>query len=179
MTSSLVEIPLYPSVAPMPTAVAKFNAEGLRRSKEIDCFAFVPSSAAVLFTVLDNLPRCRFYEWGCGIGINLGIAEMLGFQSMSVEIDAPLASGAQKLLADFGLTAIVEKGNYFEIQRDSDLYFVYSWPGKIAETEAHFLSVAPMDAQLLICCGACDIRCKARPETARKLGFVTERVEMP
>ncbi len=101
-------------------------------------------------------------EWGSGMGIGVGLAEMLGFKSYGIEIDPALAAASRVLLAEFGLSAKVATGSYFDRRRDADVYFTYCWPGQMPRVEEHFLLVAPSNARLLICHGAEDIRCRAK-----------------
>ena len=70
----LVEFPLPCLTTTVPNALTEFATEGLRRSKSIRCFDFVPSSYPVVYRALRALPRGQFCEWGSGIGINVGMA---------------------------------------------------------------------------------------------------------
>jgi hypothetical protein len=160
----LIEIPVDSTVRAIPKSVSEFIDEGLRRSKSIDCFDFVPSNYPTVYSVLWPMPRERFCEWGSGMGIVTGLAEMLGFDACGIEIDAQMAAASRELLADFGLAATIETGDYFDICRDAEVYFTYCWPGQMQRVEQHFLSsVTPDHAKLLICHGAEDIRCKVKP----------------
>jgi hypothetical protein len=152
----------YPASS-IPEAGLRFIEEGLRRSKSIDCFDFVPSNHQVVYSVLLSMPRGRFCEWGSGIGIVTGLAEMLGFEACGIEIDERLAAASRVLLADFGLSSAIETGSYFDISRDADTYFVYCWADEIPGVEQHFLSATPHHATLLICHGAEDVRRKVKP----------------
>ena len=158
----LAEVHVPPTAGAMSARVAGFVEEGLQRGTAIDCFDFIPSNARVFFATLGSMPRGRLCEWGSGIGIGIGIAEMLGFESVGIEIDPALASAARKLLADYGLAATVETGSYFDEHHDADVYFNCSWPSQQRRVEEHFLSVASINARLLICYGAKDIRCKTK-----------------
>ena len=151
----------------LPEPAAAFVAEALRRAEAIDCFDFVPSNHRVLHSILDALPRGRLCEWGSGIGIGVGLAEMLGFDARGIEIDPALSAASRELLADFGLAAVIETGSYLDSDRGADVYFAYCWPGQVLALEAHFASIAPREARLLICNGADDIRCKVRPADLR------------
>lgn len=170
MTTVLAEIPLPTNVVTIPEKVPEFAAEGLRRGKKIDCFDFVPSSSMMLYNILSSLPKCRFCEWGSGIGIGVGIASMLGFEAHGIELDPKLAAASRKLLRDFDLAATIDMGSYFELQHEADLYFNYTWPSRWQAVEDHFATAAPKDAQLLMCHGAEDIRLKVvrRPGRRRK-----------
>jgi hypothetical protein len=162
MCTGLLEVPLAPVVGAVPESAASFIGEGLRRSETIDCFDFIPSNYDVLYAVLGALRRGRLCEWGSGMGIGIGLAEILGFDACGIEIDAPLAAASRKLLADFGLSARVAAGSYFDVHRDADVYFNYCWPSQMQPVQDHFLSVARNHAKLLICHGAADIRCKVK-----------------
>lgn len=155
---TLHEEKLFPPDVPLPELAAEFIAEGLRRSKRIACFDFVPSNYALVYAVLSKLPTGRFCEWGSGMGIVTGLAEMLGFQSHGIETDDQLAAASRTLLADFGLSATIQQGDIFEIPHEADLYFIYCWPSQICRTEEHFLSACPDSSRLIILHGAEDIR---------------------
>ena len=159
---NLAEVPVTPSVGAVPEKIDRFIEEGLRRGTAIDCFDFIPSNARVFFAILSNMHRGRLCEWGSGIGIGIGIAEMLGFETSGIEIDPALAAAARTLLADYGLTGGVETGSYFDLHQDADIYFNYSWPSQRRRVEEHFVSVAPKNARLFICNGSQDIRCKVK-----------------
>jgi protein-L-isoaspartate O-methyltransferase len=161
--SALLEAPLETAPVALPEAAAAFVAEGLRRGEGIDCFDFVPSDAAVVYAVLAALPRGRLCEWGSGMGIVTGLAEMLGFEACGIEIDAKLAAASRALLADFALSARIETGDYFDRTPEADFYFAYCWPGQMRRVEKRFASAAPDSARLLICHGAEDVRCKVKP----------------
>ena len=109
------------------------------------------------------MPRGRFCEWGSGMGIVTGLAEMLSFDACGIEINEEMAAASRELLTDFGLSATIKTGDYLKISHDADIYFTYCWPGQMPRVEKHFLSATPRHARLLICHGAQDIRCKVKP----------------
>ncbi len=162
MTTELTELPLEPFRGPLPREAAQFVRQGLARARSIDCFDFVPSDYSVFYGVLAALERGRFSEWGSGIGIATGLAGLLGFKAQGIEIHPELAVASRLLLADFGIAATIETGDYFEMAHNADVYFTYCWPGKMLRTEQHFIDTAPNTARLLICHGAEDIRCKVK-----------------
>ena len=161
----LQEIPLSLFTEPLPELLQAFAAEGLKRSKSIDCFDFVPSNPTVVYQALRTLPPGTWCEWGSGMGIQTGIAAALGFAAIGIEIDPRLAEASRRLLDDFQLPGRILHGSYWDrdISPPADYYFVYCWPGQMNAVESHFLQVAPPAAKLLICHGADDLRCKARP----------------
>ena len=167
MCAQLHEVPLFPSPGPIPESPETFAEEGLRRARSIDCFDFVPSDYSVLYRTLSELPRGRLCEWGSGIGIGVGLATFLGFESNGIEINPELAAASRRLLSDFGLAATVTTGSYFEEQHSANIYFTYCWPGQMLRVEQHFLQAAPCHARLLICHGAKDIRCKVKVRAPR------------
>lgn len=158
----LTEVTLTPQVHPLPKSVSVFVEDALQRSQGIDCFDFVPSNYESVYAALHTIPSARFCEWGSGIGIVTGMAEMLGFEACGIEIDARLAAASRGLLRDFKLSAPIETGDYFESTHSADVYFTYCWPGKISRVEQYFLSIAPDRANLLICYGADDVRCRQK-----------------
>ncbi len=159
----LSEIPLNTKIRAMPKSASLFVNDGLSRSKTINCFDFVPSDYKVVYAVLYSMPRERFCEWGSGIGIITGLADMLGFDACGIEINDQMATASRELLADFGLSATIKTGDYFEISHDADIYFAYCWPGQILRVEQNFLSIIPDQAKLLIYYSAEDVRCKVKP----------------
>ena len=62
MCRQLREVLLAPRAGPIPEFPANFAEEGLRRSKTINCFDFVPSNYCVLYAILSNLPRGSMTE---------------------------------------------------------------------------------------------------------------------
>jgi hypothetical protein len=158
----LDELPLPISDEPLTPAAEAFIAEGRARFSSVYVFDFVPSDYEFVWRMLAAVERGRFCEWGCGFGIITGLAEMLGFEASGMEIEPKLAAAARGLLADFGLTAPILEGSYFEATPEADIYFVYCWPGKIEETEEAFERLAPVGAKLLISYGMNDFRFKVR-----------------
>jgi steroid delta-isomerase-like uncharacterized protein len=156
----LIEVPLHITDAPMSETATELIAKGRALIKSVDCFDFVPSDYELAWRVLRSLPRGRFCEWGSGLGIVTGLAELLGFEAHGIEIDAKLADTSRRLLAECHLRATIEVGDYLTSGGEADVYFVYCWPGKTAATEAHFEAIAPQSARLLVCHGQSDIRCK-------------------
>ena len=136
---------------------------GEAKSKQVDTFDFIPSDYGIVYTVLAAMQRGRFCEWGSGLGIVTGLAEMLGYQSMGIELEPSLVDLSRKLLSDFKLQAQIESGDYFELDVQADLYFVYCWPGRVVATEERFLEIAPSGARLLVYYGRNDIRWIAKP----------------
>jgi hypothetical protein len=160
----LVEQPVVRSDRPLTPVAEDFVAAGRARFEQVACFDFVPSSYELAWATLDALPRGRFCEWGSGMGVVTGLAEMLGFAALGIEIDAGLADLSRRLLADWSLSSHIETGDYLTIDTQADVYFVYCWPSRIKATEARFEQIAPAAARLLICYGQSDIRLKVRNE---------------
>jgi hypothetical protein len=169
MSTSLIEIDSPCTLRPLPMAVAALVEDGLRRSKKIDCFDFVPSSAAVLYSRLAEFPVGKYCEWGSGIGVGVGIARLLGFDALGVEIHEELAVESRQLLADHGIKATIKTGDYFEDPQTADYYFAYCWPGQMNQVEQLFSESAPDHAILLICHGAEDLRCKVKSSASRAI----------
>lgn len=158
----LIELPIDLSDVTVPAAIEQFALAGLRRSKEIACFDFVASSYSMVYRVLHSLPRGTWCEWGSGIGINTGIAACLGFEATGIEMHPQLAAASRELLDLFGYRATILQEDYLAAKVAADYYYVYCWPGQMPTVEEHFLAHAPESAQLLICHGAEDIRCKVK-----------------
>lgn len=162
----LTEIPISVRDVPIPAAVGELAAEAERRSKQVRCFGYVASNETMVYRVLDSLERGTFCEWGSGMGINTGIAALLGHRATGIELEPELAEASKKLLADFGLEATILTGSYYEIAQEADYYYVYCWPSQMNEVQEHFLASAPSSAKLLICHGADDVRCKVKSREA-------------
>ncbi len=160
----LIEETLSTSTVPLSDEAIALIARGRSLAKTVSCFDFVPSDYELAWTVLSTLPRGRFCEWGSGLGVVTGLANILGFHAHGIEIDAQLAETSRQLLAEFHLDATIQCGDYLTTEREADVYFVYCWPGKVIETETHFETIAPQSARLLICQGQSDIRCKLREQ---------------
>lgn len=158
----LVEIPIPIREIPIPDRVEELAAEAARRCESITCFGYQASSHAMVYRVLDSLPRGTFCEWGSGMGINTGIAAMLGFEATGIELNPDLAAASRELLNDFDLKSHVLTGSYLELELPADYYYVYGWPGEVWDLEAHFLANAPPSSKLLICESSEKVVCKIR-----------------
>lgn len=140
-----------------PRAVSLVEA-GAAMAKQVNWFDFVASDYGVVYTVLSALQRGRFCEWGSGLGVVTGMAEMLGYSAMGIEMHEPLVQRSRQLLQQFDLRSTIEVGDYFEREDRADLYFTYCWPNRVVKTEERFLEIAPAGARLLIYYGRNDIR---------------------
>lgn len=147
---------------------AQLLALGRAAFSSVKCFDFVPSDYELVWRVLSGLPRGRFCEWGSGLGIVTGLAEILGFTALGIEVDADLAQLSRELLGTLGLRSPIYTGDYLERNDQADYYFVYCWPGSVMATEAHFETIAPQSARVLICHGQSDVRIKVRALCARE-----------
>lgn len=156
----LVDETIIPTNRVLDSRAEAFVAEGRNRFSSVVCFDFVPSDYELVWRTLDALPRGKFCEWGSGFGLATGLAELLGFQASGIELHIELAAASRKLLADFGLSARITTGSYFDVPCDADTVFVYCWPSRIGSTEEHFAKHASPEAKLLICYGQSEIRCK-------------------
>lgn len=163
------ELVLNLSKVEVPGEARELISAGLTRSLSIDWFDFVASDCEVVYTLLSALQRGAFCEWGSGLGIVTGLAEMLGYDAKGIEIHEPLANASRELLHQFGLRAEIEIGDVFERHDAADLYFTYFWPGKVPEAEAHFRAIAPAGSRLLIYYGPSDIRWIQNGEKLRNL----------
>lgn len=157
----LSEVPLKPVSLELPARGQTLIREGLIRARAIDCFDFVPCDYDVFYGVLAALPRGTFCEWGSGIGIATGLAELLGFRARGIEIHAELADASRRLLSELGFDATIETGDYLVQSVTADVYYAYCWPGQMFDVRRRFLEIAPPQARLLLAYGAEDIRCLA------------------
>lgn len=144
-------------------------ADARQMMNAVNCFDFVPSDYETVWKVLSEIrsrfpasSRPSFCEWGSGLGVVTGMAEILGFQASGIEIDATLAEQSRELLAKHDLSAAIMTGSYLDKPASADVTFVYCWPGKMAEMQRHFFETASNSALLLICHGASDVRCVDR-----------------
>lgn len=152
------EVTLTLTQTPVPERVQRLIDAAGERAPRVDWFDFVASNYPVVYTLLSALQRGRFCEWGSGLGVVTGMAEMLGFDAFGVEIHEPLVQQSRELLAEFDLKSPIELGDCFERRDQADLYFVYYWPNRVVQTEAHFREVAPAGSRLLIYYGPADVR---------------------
>ena len=157
-----MEVPLPVLETPLSDRARVFLDDGVRRMQQVDCFDFVPSNYEVAWNVLASLPRGRFCEWGSGLGIAVGLAEILGFDAMGIELDADLAEVSRELLRAHGLSAVIEAGSYFERVDLADYYYVYAWPSQRSQVQDYFLQVASDHSHLLFWEGQDDLRMRKR-----------------
>lgn len=121
--------------------------------KDVGCFDFVPSNYENAWDLLSNLPKGVLCEWGSGLGIVVGLAEILGYNAFGVELDAGLVESSRSLLHKHHLSAQIHLASYYEDAFTADYYYVYCWPGQIETVQKRFLDVSPHHAKLLICDG--------------------------
>ena len=158
----LSEVPLPAAQVMVPPRGRSLISEGLSRSRAIACFDFVPCNYEVFYRTLAALSPGAFCEWGSGMAIATGLAELLGFRSHGIERDEALAAASRQLLAGLGFQATIETGDYLVLGYRADVYFVYCWPGQMEQAKQRFEDIAPDEARLLICHGAEEIRCMTR-----------------
>lgn len=159
--------------------VSAFFASAPRRS-----FGFVPSDYGMVCGALRALRRIdgdarRFCEWGSGLGVVVGIGELLGYEAHGIEVDADLVAMSRSLLADHGLRAQISHGSFVpedyarserfsdsetktvlsepDVYGDSDLeiedfdvIFAYPWPSEEAQYCDLFEHYADYGAVLLL-----------------------------
>ncbi len=169
---ALVPVPLNPCTKPLPERVREFLADAVERA---DAFiedrrnnpvpGFVCSDYEAVYRILAAVKRERLApgdflcEWGCGFGIAAGLAAMLEYRAVGIEIDADLVKGGRGLLRDWQLPVELVRGSFvppgcehllddsgqfvwivgdgsdaFDTlgldSDDSDLVFAYPWPGE-------------------------------------------------
>lgn len=162
---------LFHPEASVPKRVTQLLSTAALAEKSVNCFDFVPSDYEAVWRVLSEVrgrfeepAEPSFCEWGSGLGVVTGMAEIIGFRASGIEIDATLAELSRELLLSQGLKAPIVTGSYLEMTQTADVVFVYCWPGKMLETQQHFIDAAPENALLLICHGASDVRCRTRAQ---------------
>ena len=156
----LSEVELLGAPKELSLQASEFLRDGRSRYKQIECFDFVPSDYENAWSVLSGLPRGSFCEWGSGLGIAVGLAEILGFEASGIEIDPALAESARGLLRDHNLKAQITTGSYFDCHDVCDYHYVYCWPSQIPSVEKRFSVMSKDCSKLLICYGQSDIKCK-------------------
>lgn len=114
-----------PREPPLPAPVQKFLRAAQRRIEEFTEATrsqpfpgFVPSHYPTVYRMLESIqsnglaPGSRFCEWGSGLGVVCGLAALLEFDAVGIEIERPLIEEAQALMADFALSAEFVEGNF-------------------------------------------------------------------
>ncbi len=156
----LVDVDVQGTGRRLSEAARQLIERGREQFKSVDVFDFVPSNYEMLWDKLDALPRGRFCEFGSGWGIATGLAELLGFEALGIELAPELVIASRQLLAEQGLKARIAQGDYLERRDQADVYFTYAWPSHMRLIEEHFVQLAVAGSQLLYCYGQNDIRCK-------------------
>jgi len=160
----LRHVPLELSPVPWTPEAARFVADGRSRIPSVHCFDFVPSDYEVAWYAMSHRKPGRFCEWGSGLGIAVGLAELLGYEASGIELDRDLADASRRLLQDHGLRASITTGSYLELNVEADYYYVYGWPGQLHRLLERFATTTARHAQLWICYGQSDLRCLAHEE---------------
>lgn len=163
----LIEESLEITSSALSERAQAFLADGRSRIPQVNCFDFVPSKYEHAWNVLSTLPRGALCEWGSGLGIVVGLAEILGYEASGIELDAELAETSRELLKAHGLKAPIHTGSYFEIHAPADYYYVYSWPSQFEQVQKQFYMSAATSSKLLICYGHDDIRVRVKPSESR------------
>jgi len=163
----LVQYSVDPSERPLTDEAKALLSDARIRAKNVQCFDFVPSNYENAWAILDALPRGTLCEWGSGLGVVVGLAELLGYQATGIELDSELSEQSRELLADHSCSALIRTGSYLESNQEFDYYYVYGWPGKRIEIEEHFIRIAPENARLLICYGQDDLRCMGQSSQSK------------
>lgn len=158
---------------PIPERAERLIADAMSQVRNVECFDFVPSdyravwkSLAKVRTRYSELSRPTFCEWGSGLGVVTGLAELLGFIATGIEIDEPLAESSRQLLSHHQLEAKILTGSYFDLPVSADVVFVYCWPGRMPDTRARFVEIGTSGSLLMMCHGASDIRCQTYDDVA-------------
>ena len=82
--------------------------EGRARFKTVKVFDFVPCNYEMFWDILDAQPRGTFCEYGSGFGIATGLAELLGFDALWIELSPDLVAASRDLLGSQELKARLE-----------------------------------------------------------------------
>jgi hypothetical protein len=146
------------SSRPLTPQATEFLRDARARFPRVQCFDFVPSNYENAWALLDALPRASLCEWGCGLGVVVGLAELLGFPARGVEIDQELADLACRLLADHGLKSVIQNASFFDDESLDTYTYAYVWPSAFEKTLEHFQTLAVPSSRLLLCYGQDDLR---------------------
>lgn len=161
----LLDLEIQGSGRALTDAALQLLNDGRSRFKTVRVFDFVPCNYELFWDMLDGQPRGRFCEYGSGFGIATGLAELLGFDALGIELAPDLVSASRELLASQGLKARIELGDYLQRRDQADIYFTYAWPSHMRLIERHFYEIARPGSKLLYCYGQDDIRCKVLRST--------------
>ncbi len=156
----LIDFELHGTGNELTEPARRLIEQGRARFKSVDVFAFVPSNYEMLWDMLDALPRGRFCEFGSGWGIATGLAELLGFEALGIELAPELVQASRNLLSEQGLRAQIVEGDYLKRRDQADVYFTYAWPSHMRLIERHFVDLNLPQSKFLYCHGQNDIRCK-------------------
>ena len=156
----LKDLEIYGSGRALTEAAVQLLSEGRARFKSVYVFDFVPCNYEMLWDVLDGQSRGTFCEFGSGFGIATGLAELLGFDALGIELSPELVAASRDLLASQGLKARIDVGDYLQRRDQADIYFTYAWPSHMRLIEQHFYGIAKPTSKLVYCYGQDDIRCK-------------------
>ncbi len=156
----LIDLEIAGSGRALSAAALQLLTEGRARFKTVKVFDFVPCNYEMFWDILDAQPRGTFCEYGSGFGIATGLAELLGFDALGIELSPDLVAASRDLLGSQGLKARLELGDYLQRRDMADIYFTYAWPSHMQLIERHFVEIAKPHTKLLYCHGQNDIRCK-------------------
>lgn len=122
---TLTQIEVHPSSEhPLPDAVVAFLSDAGAR---IDAFfelwskssnlGFVPSDYEAVYAVPKSIRESnpgvtRLCEWGSGFGVVVGLATILGYDAVGIEIDRRCVNESRSLLADHGLRGEILEGSF-------------------------------------------------------------------
>ena len=162
----LVELPIEIPDVEIPSMILDYLMDARRQFATIECFDFVPSNYENAWRYLSSIPRGRFCEWGSGLGVVVGLAEMLGFEASGIELNALLADRSRQFLDSQCLHSTIHTGSYHDIDVQADYYYTYCWPSRHRDTKERFLVSSPAHAKLLFCDGQDRLMCLVKDENS-------------
>jgi len=193
----LIDVPPPAQAGRPPRAVREFLREADQRIGPLllrgRVPAFVPCDFEAAYAALSGLAAATlargpvFCEWGSGLGVVAGLADLLGFEASGIEAEALLVDQARRLAEDFGLgvefahgsfvppggeTLVHAGGQYAWLTTESDdayaelgldpvdldVVFAYPWPDEEAVTEDLFERYAGPGALLVTYHGGTEVR---------------------
>ncbi|MFL5328997.1 MAG: hypothetical protein ACJ8C4_08775 [Gemmataceae bacterium] len=203
---SLIEVAL-PAGTRVPQDAIALIAEADRRIEQLwdqhVIPAFVPSDFELVYLALQGIADHglatgeRFCEWGSGIGANVCLAAMLGFEAAGIEIEPLLVAAARELAHDFDLSAEFIQGSFVPADShacldagetfawlsfqsgqcpehagfgpaDVDVFFCYPWTDEESLIPALFDRHAGVGALLLTYRGGDDLLLRRKVSSTRR-----------
>ncbi len=207
---AMVDVEVQSNAGRLPADVAKFIKDATQR---IDDFtentrrqpipAFVPSDFEAAYWVLAAIQEqalsvgTLFCEWGSGFGVVTSLAALLEYEAYGIEIEQSLVTEAERLAADFDISAEFVQGSFIPPDADDialtpgdvawlategadayealqidlddfDIIYAYPWPDEDDILGEVFESFAAEGALLVTYNGLDDLRVRRKVHRRRR-----------